>query len=99
MPPTIAFIPGSLGPAEVLVLFVVILVLFGPRRLPEVARMIGKTLDRLRRASMEFRDQIMHLEDEENDGVNTTPPEAMDVEVSAEQDRIEEESEEDKLAG
>ena len=98
MPVTIAFIPGSLGPAEVLVLFVVILVFFGPRRLPEVARSIGKTMDKLRRASMEFRDQIMHLEDDEKAGATDVRPQATDIELD-DDDVVEQVKDDDTLAG
>ena len=63
-PAPIAFLTGSPGPGELILLFVVILVLFGPRRLPEIARMIGKTLEDLRRASHDFRDQIMRIEEQ-----------------------------------
>jgi TatA/E family protein of Tat protein translocase len=60
------FLSGSVGPAELLVVFLAVLLLFGPRRLPEIARKIGKALDQCRRASQDFRDQIMRIEDEES---------------------------------
>jgi TatA/E family protein of Tat protein translocase len=47
---------------ELIVIFMVILVLFGPRRLPEIAKMIGKTLQELRRASEDFKDQVLSIE-------------------------------------
>ena len=62
-----AFLSGAPGPMEIILIFVVILILFGPKRLPEVARMIGRTLDELRKASQDFKDQIMAI-DEEPDG-------------------------------
>lgn len=52
----------SAGTGEILVLFLVVLVLFGPRRLPELARWMGKTVEYLRRASQDFRDQIVSLD-------------------------------------
>ena len=58
-----AFLAGAPGPFELAIIFVVILVLFGPKRLPQIARMVGKTLDELRHASQDFRDQIMHIEE------------------------------------
>jgi TatA/E family protein of Tat protein translocase len=58
-----AFLTGAPGMGELLLLFVVILVLFGPKRLPGIARMIGKTLDELRRASQDFKDQIMQIDE------------------------------------
>lgn len=58
---SLAFLPGSPGPGELLLLFLAILLLFGPRRLPEMARKVGRMLEALRRASYEFRDQIMAI--------------------------------------
>ncbi len=60
----LAFFPGSMGPLELLVIFVVILLLFGPSRLPEIARSIGRALNELRRASDEFRHEIMSIDTE-----------------------------------
>ncbi len=51
------------GTGEIIVLFLVVLLLFGPRRLPEIARTIGKVFDQLRKASQDFRDQVMRLDD------------------------------------
>ncbi len=60
----LAFLPGSPGALELLVIFVVVLLLFGPRKLPEVARMIGRALHELRRASDDFRNEIMSISTE-----------------------------------
>jgi TatA/E family protein of Tat protein translocase len=57
-----AFLPGSPGPLEILLILIAILLLFGPRRLPEIARAIGRALDQLRRASQDFRDHIMQID-------------------------------------
>ena len=35
---------GSLGFPEIVLIFVVILLLFGPKKLPDVAKMLGKTI-------------------------------------------------------
>lgn len=40
---------------ELLFLSVLALLVFGPRKLPEIARLVGKTMAELRRASNEFR--------------------------------------------
>ena len=63
-PAPLAFLSGAPGPGELVVLFLVVLVLFGPKRLPHIARMIGKALNDLRRASQDFRDQVMQIDDE-----------------------------------
>ena len=49
---------GSIGGGELLLILVLALLLFGPRRIPEIGRTIGKTLTQLRRATQEFRTGI-----------------------------------------
>jgi len=44
--------------ADTLVLFVLALLLFGPKKLPGIARQIGKALNEFKRASNEFKAQI-----------------------------------------
>lgn len=48
----------GLGGTEVLVVFVLALLLFGPRKLPEIGQMLGKTMSELRRATMDFRTSL-----------------------------------------
>jgi sec-independent protein translocase protein TatB len=52
--------------SETIFLFFLALIIFGPKKLPEIARQAGKLLAELRRASNEFRSQIeteiAHLE-------------------------------------
>jgi sec-independent protein translocase protein TatB len=52
---------GSIGGPEVILLFIAALLLFGPRRLPEIGRTLGKTVAGFRRATNDFR---MNLERE-----------------------------------
>ena len=57
----------QLGPAEVLVILVVALLVFGPKRLPEVGRQVGRGLRELRKIQDTVRDEIndvMHHDDE-----------------------------------
>jgi sec-independent protein translocase protein TatB len=67
--------------SETIFLFILALVIFGPKKLPEIARMIGKTLNEFRRASNEFKAQIeqeiAHIEVEEKKKIAppTAPPE------------------------
>ena len=69
-----AFGLTGIGPGEWFVLLAAILVLFGSKRLPEVTRQIGRTLAELRRASNEFRDQIMMADyDADNPPIDMDP--------------------------
>jgi Tat protein translocase TatB subunit len=43
----------GVGPAELLLIFIIALIVFGPGRLPELARTLGKAMRELRRMSLE----------------------------------------------
>ena len=64
--------------SETIFLFVLALVVFGPKKLPEIARQAGRLLAELRRASNEFKSQIeteiAHLEVEKKQKI--LPPAA-----------------------
>jgi TatA/E family protein of Tat protein translocase len=52
--------------SELLIIFVVALIVFGPRKLPELGRSLGKSLSEFKRASNELRstlDDEIRLED------------------------------------
>lgn len=55
--PHIALV-GPLGWSELLIIFFIILIIFGPRKLPEVAEAMGKSIQKFKRASREVRDEI-----------------------------------------
>jgi sec-independent protein translocase protein TatA len=59
---------GPLGIPEMIFIFLLALLIFGPRKLPELGRTIGKALAEFRRASTELRhtveDEMRNLEDE-----------------------------------
>jgi len=46
---------GSIGGPELILIFVVALLIFGPRKLPELGRMVGKGLGEFRRAANDLR--------------------------------------------
>lgn len=52
--------------SETIFLFFLALIIFGPKKLPEIARQVGKFMNEFRRASNEFKSQIeqeiAHLE-------------------------------------
>ena len=49
----------NIGTAELMLIFVIALVVVGPRRLPEVGRTLGKILRDVRQMSQEFTAPIM----------------------------------------
>ena len=48
----------NLGFPEMMFIFILALILFGPKKLPEIGRQIGKGLAEFKRASREFQSQI-----------------------------------------
>jgi TatA/E family protein of Tat protein translocase len=49
---------GSLGVPELLLIFVVILIVFGPRRIPEIGKTLGKALGEFRKATDDLKNTI-----------------------------------------
>lgn len=49
---------GSLGVPELLLIFAVILIVFGPRRIPEIARTLGKAMGEFRKATDDMKSTI-----------------------------------------
>ena len=48
----------NLGFSEMIFIFVLALIIFGPKKMPEIGRQIGRALAEFKRASNEFRAQI-----------------------------------------
>jgi sec-independent protein translocase protein TatA len=49
---------GSIGPAELVVIFIIALLVFGPKKLPEIGRTVGKALREFKKASEEIKGRI-----------------------------------------
>ncbi len=57
---------GSLGTMELVVILVIALIVFGPRKLPELGRSLGKSLGEFKRASNDLRNTLeeeIHVEE------------------------------------
>ena len=46
---------GSLGMQEIIVIFILALIVFGPRKLPELGKSLGRGLSEFKRASNELK--------------------------------------------
>ncbi|MCF7885931.1 MAG: twin-arginine translocase TatA/TatE family subunit [Candidatus Marinimicrobia bacterium] len=49
---------GSLGPFEIIIIAIVLLLFFGAKRLPELARGIGKSIKEFKKATSDIQNEI-----------------------------------------
>jgi sec-independent protein translocase protein TatA len=63
--PSVAILGGSLGSGEVLVILLVALIVFGPHKLPALARTLGRLLNDIRRSAHEFTDELTRAANED----------------------------------
>ncbi|HEY7286130.1 MAG TPA: TatA/E family twin arginine-targeting protein translocase [Vicinamibacterales bacterium] len=68
---------GSIGMPELIIIFVIALIIFGPRKLPELGRSLGKSLAEFKKASNELRNTLEEeIRIEEQKEVSKTAPPA-----------------------
>jgi sec-independent protein translocase protein TatA len=68
---------GSLGMPELVIIFVIALIVFGPRKLPELGKSLGKSLAEFKRASNELRNSLeeeIRVEEEKDRTVKAPTP-------------------------
>jgi sec-independent protein translocase protein TatA len=72
---------GPIGFPELMIILVVALIVFGPRKLPELGRSLGKSLNEFKRASNELRntldEEIRTEEQRKPAAVSPTDPAAL----------------------
>lgn len=49
---------GNVGPAEIILIFVIALLVFGPKKLPEIGRSVGRALREFKKTSEEIKGRI-----------------------------------------
>ena len=65
---------GNLGFSEIMIILLVVLLVFGAKRLPEMGASIGKGLREFKRSLTETQDEVMRP-----DSHQTLPPRKMDA--------------------
>jgi len=76
---------GSIGMPELMIIFVIALIIFGPRKLPELGRSMGRSLSEFKRASNELRstlDEEIRVEEKEPTPTTHTKPQEQTPESS-----------------
>jgi TatA/E family protein of Tat protein translocase len=65
---------GPLGAQEIIVIFILALILFGPKKLPELGHMLGKAVSEFRKAKNELRSTWeSHMAEIEREGSQIAP--------------------------
>lgn len=62
---------GRIGTPELLLIMGLVLVVFGPKKLPEIGRSLGKGLKEFKQATRELKDSIEVSEEDEKGTVGT----------------------------
>ena len=65
---------GSIGFPELLVIFVIALIVFGPRRLPEIGKALGQGINEFKRASKDLQDRLEQEIEEDRQASTTATP-------------------------
>jgi len=70
---------GSVGMPELIVIFVIALIIFGPRKLPELGRSLGKGIAEFKKATSELQSSLdEEIRVEEERSVTTGPSKTAD---------------------
>lgn len=74
------FILESIGTSELILIGLVALIVFGPRKLPEFARTLGKMMNEFRRSTDDFKQTWAREVDFENDEKNVSSKQNLNTE-------------------
>ncbi len=95
---TLAFL-GPIGGPEMIMIFVVILLLFGAKKLPELARGIGKSMGEFKKAREDFEYEITRAEADGRNKAAQKPEGKTAAELEAEIARLKAEASVREAAG
>lgn len=79
----LAFIQ-NIGPMELIIILVVILLLFGAKRLPELAKGLGKSMSEFKKATQEVQDDFRDAMDAADPSKPAKPAQKVESERSKE---------------
>jgi sec-independent protein translocase protein TatA len=75
---------GTIGVPELIIILTIALIVFGPRKLPELGRSLGRSLSEFKRASNELRatlDEEIRIEEQRKPEQSPVAPQPADTSV------------------
>ena len=87
---------GMPGPMEMFIILVVVLVLFGAKKIPELARSLGKATKEFKEAKSAFNDAVHSPPEQQIEHQGNVAPPADDLEVDEKEEPKEEAKAESK---
>ncbi len=82
----------NFGAQELILIFLVVLLFFGAKRMPELFRSFGKSIKEFKKATSDVQDDIrtaIDTEDEPSEGSKITEQKAVKSTVASDDDKIE----------
>lgn len=76
---------GRLGTTELLIILGIILVIFGPSKLPEIGKSLGRGIREFKSATKDLKDSINIEEDNKPSGEQAAPKKPEPVEASSQE--------------
>lgn len=75
---------GKIGTGELVLILIIALIIFGPSKLPELGRAVGKTLNEFKKVSKEFKEDLS-LEDTPKKAKNEVKAEKTETDLKDEE--------------
>lgn len=72
----------GIGTPEIIIIIVVALLIFGPSKLPDLGKSLGKGLREFKKATTEFKDQVNPLNNENNEDEKTMEAHQLGLETN-----------------
>jgi sec-independent protein translocase protein TatA len=76
----------GLGGGEIFLILLIVLLLFGPKRIPEIAKNLGKGLNEIKKAQREIKEEIDNYSNTINDEVAEIQKDVDDLKKSINQE-------------